>query len=56
VDDRLRPRCANYDEYLPVFAVGLNFIGISAVQLCRVLGLSPLKNTYDVPWGHYVKT
>jgi len=42
IDCRLRPRCANHDEYLLVFVVEKNLVGISSAMLvmfCRRLGI-----------------
>ena len=49
MDSRLRPRCAAHDEFLLVFAVKQNLIGILAVNNRRVIAhrvLSPLRPTH----------
>jgi len=52
IDCRLCPLCTNDDEYLLVFIIEQNLVGISAVVrvlFYRCLGLHPNKNAHDVP-------
>ena len=48
-DIRLRSRCAAHDNYLLVFIVEQNLVGIDATV--SAIPLSPLRNTHDAPLG-----